>query len=58
MKVCNVSGVARAVTPASEEPFVVETGDVVEVPEPLGASLCAQPRNWQPVEETDDEGEE
>jgi hypothetical protein len=52
MKVKNVSGVARGVTPADAEAFVVDDGDVVEVSAALGRSLCEQPANWSEVTTT------
>ncbi len=51
MKVRNVSGVARGVTPAVDPPFVADVDETVEVSAELGKSLLAQPRNWKPVRE-------
>lgn len=54
MRIRNVSGVARAVTPPYADSFIVDADETVEVDAVLGESLLAQPRNWQPVRETAD----
>lgn len=54
MKVRNVSGVARGVTPPYSPAFVVDVDEQVEVDDELGKSLAEQPRNWKPVRETTD----
>ena len=57
MRVRNVSGADRGVTPPNAPHFHVEAGAEVEVSDALGKSLCAQPSNWQPVRETATEQE-
>jgi hypothetical protein len=52
MKVRNVSGVARGVTPAGAPEFEVDVDETVDVDDVLGKSLCEQPANWQQVSKT------
>jgi len=49
MKVRNVSGVDREVAPADHPPFDVAAGEIVDVPDELGASLCEQAGVWARV---------
>lgn len=51
MRVRNVSGVARGVTPPYSAHFVADVDETVEVDDGLGKSLLEQPSNWQPVRE-------
>lgn len=50
MKVRNVSPLGDLEVPAIGR--VVASGEAIEVPDPLGASLLEQPANWAPVKET------
>lgn len=46
MEIRNVRGYALEIAATFQ---VVEHGETVEVPDDLGASLCEQPANWEPV---------
>lgn len=52
MKVKNVSPVGDLEVVVSGGYQLVKAGDVIDVSDAVGASLCEQPVNWAPVKET------
>lgn len=52
MKVKNVSPVGDLEVALSGGYQLVKYGDVIDVSDVVGASLCEQPTNWTPVKET------
>lgn len=47
MKVKNVSGIDRYITPPNGDPIDAPAGAVIEVPDELGESLIEQDENWK-----------
>lgn len=57
MKIRFVGARAREVAAVGHAPFIVEPGQVVDVPAALGLSLLDQPQWFQAVKETKTEKE-
>lgn len=51
MRVKNVSDLARELDDVEGRDVLAEPGEIIEVPDQLGESLCEQPANWQRVDE-------